>query len=132
MGGKTIPCLALLPMLLWMQPRTLLAYSAVSAHCQDMLSFSSTITPKYFSPGLLSVPVFLPACTDTWDCHNPHAGSFTWLNFRKLPTSQSCQDPSGKPSLQHDYHTTQLGVINKLAEGALATPPPRIVLKTDA
>lgn len=35
------------------------------------------------------------------------------------PTSQSCQGPSGNPSLQHDYHTTELGVINKLAEGAL-------------
>ena len=37
-----------------MQPRIRLPFWAASAHCQLMLSFSSTSTPKSFSSGLLS------------------------------------------------------------------------------
>ncbi|KAK4829642.1 hypothetical protein QYF61_005935 [Mycteria americana] len=51
-----IPSLALLATLLWMQPRIRLAFWAASAHCQVMLSFSSTNTPKSFSSGLPSIP----------------------------------------------------------------------------
>ena len=43
-------------MLLLMQPRTQLAFWAVSAHCWVMLSFLSTNTPKSFSARLLYTP----------------------------------------------------------------------------
>ena len=49
------PPLALLPTLLWMQPRTQLAFWAVSTHCWLTVSFPSTNIPKSFSLGLFSI-----------------------------------------------------------------------------
>jgi len=57
-----ITSLDLLAMLLLMKPRIWLAFWAVSAHCQVMLSFRSTSTPKSFSSGLLSIHSLLGLC----------------------------------------------------------------------
>lgn len=50
-----VPSLLVLPTFLGIQPRILLVFWAGSAQCQFMVSFSSAITPKSFSAGLLSV-----------------------------------------------------------------------------
>ena len=52
--GK-IPSLHLLATLLWMQPRTRLAFWAAGAHGRLMSNLSSTRIPESFSAGLLSL-----------------------------------------------------------------------------
>lgn len=59
--GRRIPSLELQATLLFLQPRTCLAFWAVSAHCQDMLSFLSTNNPKSFSSWPLLI-LTCPAC----------------------------------------------------------------------
>ncbi|GAB0188195.1 cAMP-dependent protein kinase inhibitor alpha [Grus japonensis] len=89
-----------------------------------MLSFSSINTPKSFSSGLLSIHsspslYLIPgvALTHVQDLalglvelHAVHTGPP--LKPVKIPLD-------GIPCLQHVDRTTQLGVIGKLAEGAL-------------
>uniref|UniRef100_A0A663N7B8 ABC-type glutathione-S-conjugate transporter n=1 Tax=Athene cunicularia TaxID=194338 RepID=A0A663N7B8_ATHCN len=65
-----IPPLTLLPTLLWVQPRTRLAFWAVSTHCWLTVSFPSTDTPKSFSAGLLSIlslPSLYLCMNSTWN-----------------------------------------------------------------
>uniref|UniRef100_A0A8C0E917 ABC-type glutathione-S-conjugate transporter n=1 Tax=Bubo bubo TaxID=30461 RepID=A0A8C0E917_BUBBB len=65
-----IPSLALLATLLLMQPRTWLAFWAVSTHCWLTVSFPSTNTPKSFSLGLLSIhssPSLYLCMSSTWN-----------------------------------------------------------------
>ncbi|KAK4830147.1 hypothetical protein QYF61_008635 [Mycteria americana] len=114
--------------------RIRLAFWAASAHCWVMLSFSSTNIPKSFSSGLLSIhspPSFglpRPRCRTfvfvLWiaptqvqdlalglaELHEVHTGP---------PLKPVTVTLDGIPSLQCVDHTTQLGVIGKLAEGAL-------------
>lgn len=80
-----IPSLCLLPTLLWLQPRTRLAFWALSAHCQVTLSISSTNSPKAFFPRLLPT-ILCPACTCAWDYHRPGSGHCTWLYWTSIST----------------------------------------------
>lgn len=122
-----------------MQPRTRLAWWAASAHCQDMLSFSFTITPKYFSPGLLSVPVLSSsACIDNWDCHNPCAGPFTWPRWTSgiyRPNlsilSRSLWQPFPPAWLPHHGAWSHQQTCWGCAGILWPCHPIRIVLKTD-
>lgn len=89
-----------------------------------MLSFLSTNTFKSFSSGLFFQTIFLPVCICAWLCPNWHARPCTypcWISWdSQRPTSPACQDPCGcSPSLKHVSSTPHLGVIGKLAEGAL-------------
>jgi len=71
------PPLALLPMLLTMQPRVRVAFWAASAHCRLLLSFPPTSTPKSFSSGLLwsHSPPSLCLCLGLHTYVCVHAGS---------------------------------------------------------
>uniref|UniRef100_A0A8D0FDG9 ABC-type glutathione-S-conjugate transporter n=1 Tax=Strix occidentalis caurina TaxID=311401 RepID=A0A8D0FDG9_STROC len=65
-----IPSLALLATLLLMQPRTWLAFWAVSTHCWLIVSFPSTNTPKSSSAGMLSIhslPSLYLCMSSTWN-----------------------------------------------------------------
>ncbi|PKU40783.1 testosterone 17-beta-dehydrogenase 3-like [Limosa lapponica baueri] len=99
-----------------------LAFWAASAHCRLMLSFSSTNTPKSFSSGLLSshsLPNFVPgiATSQMQDL------ALDLVELHAVCTSLSLKPVQvpldGIPSLQHVDHATKLGVVSKLAEGAL-------------
>ncbi|KAK4831314.1 hypothetical protein QYF61_016803, partial [Mycteria americana] len=93
-----IPSLALLATLLWMQPRIRLAFWAVSAHCQPVFVLGIALTHvQDLALGLVELPEV---------CMGPP------LKPVKVPLD-------GIPSLQRVDRTTQLGVIGKLAEGAL-------------
>jgi len=116
--------LDLLATLLLIQPRIQLAFWAVNAHCQVMLSFLSTNSPKSFFAGLLSILSLPSLCL----CLGlpQHRVQDLALGFVEL--HEVCMGPPLKPgkvpldgmlSLQHVDHTAQLGVIGKFAEGAL-------------
>ncbi|KAK4824889.1 hypothetical protein QYF61_021129 [Mycteria americana] len=104
--------------------RIQLAFWAASAHCWLMSNFSSIIVPKSFSAGLLSIPaspqsvqILVIALTQVQDLalglvelHEVHRGPL--LKLVKVPLD-------GIPSLKGISCTTRLGVICKLAEGAL-------------
>ncbi|KAK4823973.1 hypothetical protein QYF61_008592 [Mycteria americana] len=102
-----------------MQPRIRLAFWAVSAHCQLMSSFSFTSIP---SPSLQGCsqslhPLAWVALTQVQDLAlgliEPH-------EVHKSPLLQLVHVPlDGILSLRRVNRTTQLGVICKLAEGAL-------------
>jgi len=101
-----------------------------SAHCRVMLSFSSTGTSKSFSSGLRSIhslPSLLGiAPTQVQDL------ALCLVELREVRTGPllvPVQVPlDGTPSLQCVDHTTQLGVVGKLAEGAL-NPTVHVVSK---
>jgi len=106
-------------MLLLMQPRIQLAFWAASAHCRLMLSFSSTSTPKSFS-GLLSShsPPSLYLCLGLPrpTLQDPALGLVELYVVHAGPPLQPVKVPlNGIPSLQRINHTTQLGVVGKLA-----------------
>jgi len=119
-----ITSLDLLATLLLMQPKIWWIFWAASTHCQLMASFSSTSTPKSFSSGLLSIPssalpvlILGVAPTQVQDPalglvepHEVHVGPF--LRLAQAPLD-------GNPSFWFISCTTQLGVICRLAEGAL-------------
>ena len=102
----------------------MVGFSAAGAHCLVMLSFSSTNTRKYFSSGLSlnsfsAQPVFVLGITPT------HVQD---LALDLVELHEVCTGPclqlfqfllDGIVSFQRVDCTTQLGVIGKLAEGAL-------------
>jgi len=108
-------------MLFLMQPRIQLAFWAVSSDCWVMLSFLSAKTPESFSSGLLSIHS-LPRYICSWippTCVQDLALGLVELH-------EVCTGPplksiplDGIPAFQHVNLTMQLGVIGKLAEGAL-------------
>jgi len=111
-----ITSLNLLAMLLLMQPRIWLAFWAASTQCRLVSGFSSTSTPPSPSPQSCSQSVLCPASICAWNCPSPWGGPCTW----PCQTSQACPASSEwHPFLQRVNHSTQLGVIRKLAEGSL-------------
>ena len=107
-----------------MQPRIQLAFWAARARCWLMLSFSSISTPKSCSLGLLSShsPPSLYLCLGLPRpmCRTLHLTLLNFMRFTQAHLSRPVQVPlNGIPSLQRINHTTQLGVVGKLAEGAL-------------
>ncbi|KAK4822236.1 hypothetical protein QYF61_011877 [Mycteria americana] len=103
-----------------LQPKIRLTFWAASTHCWLTSSFLSISTPKSFSSGLLSIhcppSLYLclglprPRCKDL-------ALGLVELHEAYLKPVKAPLD--GIPSLQHINCTTQLDVVDKLAEGAL-------------
>ena len=117
-GDNHLPLPAGHPFL--MQPRTQLAFWAASAHYRLMSSFSSTGTPKSFSTELLSGRSS-PSSYKYLGLPQPKCSTLhlALLNLM-APLLQPVQIPlDGFPSFQRINCPTQLGVIRKLAEGAL-------------
>jgi len=97
-----IPSLALLATLLLMQPRTQLAFWAMSAHWWLMSSFSFLSTPKSLSAGLLSIlPVYQyiggcpdhvqdPAAPGLVEPHEVHKGLLLKLVQVQIHSPCSC------------------------------------------
>lgn len=109
---------------LLMQPRIQLTWSS-RVHCWIMSSFLSTETPKSSSAGLLSVSSAssLYICLGLlWHkCNTLHIAAlnltqFVWAHFFKHVWI--CLD--GVPPFHCANCTTQLSVINRLAEGTLS------------
>ncbi|KAK4829131.1 hypothetical protein QYF61_002210 [Mycteria americana] len=114
-----ITSLDLLAMLLLMQPRIQLAFWAVSAHCWVMSGFSFTITPKAALNPFTPQPVLILRVAPT-QVQDPALGLFEPHEVHMGPLLELVQVPlHGIPSLRRVNHTTQLGVICKLAEEAL-------------
>jgi len=114
-GQNPLPGLAALGM----QPRVRLAFCAASAHGELLSSFPS---PSPSRQGC-SASLHPPACTDRRRCRDPSAGLALPLvephEVHTGPALQLVQVPlDGTPSFWC-VCTTQLGVICKLAEGAL-------------
>ncbi|KAK4824175.1 LOW QUALITY PROTEIN: hypothetical protein QYF61_011472, partial [Mycteria americana] len=105
-----------------LQPRIRLALWAASAHCRLMSSFSSISTPKAFSAGC-SRSHHPPACIETEDCPDPGDPALGLVEPHEVhtgPLLELVQVPlDDSLSFWHVNCTTQLGVICKLAEGAL-------------
>jgi len=112
----TITSFDVMAALLFIEPRTRLAFWAVSAHCRFIFNCSSTNIPKSFSTGLCSIhsssSLYWYQCLPWPMCRNLH---LALLNF------EVCKGPLLKPinvpldyifSLKHINCTAQLGVIH--------------------
>jgi len=109
------------PSLLKIQSRIPLAFQAASTLCWLMSSLSSAKTLKSFLAGLLSSMHVCMVCMHTWDCPSPSSTPCSWLCWTSsgLHRPTLSVSPSGTPSFYSISCTTQLGIIHKLAEGAL-------------
>ncbi|PKU30563.1 hypothetical protein llap_19132 [Limosa lapponica baueri] len=107
-----------------MQPRIRLAFWAASAHCWLTLIFSSTSTPKCFTLRAVlnpfsTQPVFVLGIALT-QMQDLALGLVELQEVCTGPPLKPVQVPlDGIPSLQRVDCATQLGVMGKLAEGAL-------------
>jgi len=117
--GESLPLISWLHFF-WCSPGYGLAFWAENAKCCLLLSFSSANTTKLSSSRLLWIhsppsPALGIANTDvrysTWSCQT------SWILHGS--TSPACLGLNGISSLQCVNPTTFLGVIHKLAEGAL-------------
>ncbi|KAK4824302.1 hypothetical protein QYF61_013047, partial [Mycteria americana] len=105
------------------QPRIRLAFWAASTHCGLTSNFSSTSTPKSFCTGLLSIhsfPSLLTLGIALTQVQDLALGLVELHGVRMGPLLKPVKVPlDGIPSLKRINCTTQLGLICKLAEGAL-------------
>ena len=81
-------------MLLFLQPKTQLAFRAASAHCRLTSSFSFTSTPNSFSAGLLSIHSSSTLCW-YWGLPQPRCRTLhmALFNFRRFAQAHSSSLP---------------------------------------
>jgi len=110
-----------------MQPRIRLAFWAASAHCHIMLSFTSTSKSQVLLLGAALNPFSAQAVfvlgVALAQVQDLALGLVELLEVCMGPLLKSVKIPlDGISSLQCVSCTTQLGVIGRLAEGALNLP----------
>ncbi|PKU47351.1 hypothetical protein llap_2318 [Limosa lapponica baueri] len=110
-------------MLLLMQPRMHLALWAAGINCQVILSCSPTNTPSPSRQGcsasFSTQPIFVLGI-DLIHVQNLALGLFELHEVHMGPLLKPVQVPlDGILSLQHGDCATDLGIVGKLAEGAL-------------
>ena len=112
---RTIPSLSLLPPQAgpgYFQPYGLQAHTAGSCPAFHPLGWS----PGSSQHGCCSQWVLPPVCVHIWNC--PNTSATTSLNSIR-PTFWTCPCASGWHPFYYTNCTTQLGVISKLAVGAV-------------
>lgn len=107
--------------LLGMQPRTQLAFCAVSSHCWLMsnLSSISTSLQVLLRAALNPFSASLCLCLGLSRCRTLRLALLNFIRFIQAQLKPVLVPLDGIPSLRCADHTSQLGVVGKLAEGAL-------------
>lgn len=132
-GGGRSTSLALLATLLLAQPKTWLTTLAASVHSTFMSSFSATNVFKSFSRAALNPFSAQPALVlgiALIQVQDLALGVVGLNDIYAGPLPKPVKVPlDGILSFQHTEHTTELGIVSKLAESALS-PTVRIADKS--